>query len=931
SGDIDGNDLVDERGVLTTTANLVGENAYHVLMADGVGETTILNGFLITAGAATGESYGQTIGGGMSSYNNSDPTLTNVTFAANSAGSGGGMYNDDHSNPTLTNVTFTANSADNGGGTYNDDHSSPTLTNVTFTANSAGDGGGMYNVDNSNPTLINVTFTANSASSGGGMYNNYHSSPTLTNVTFAANSASYDGGGMYSSWNSNLTIRNSIFWGHVGSVLYVASNEYANSGQVTISDSLVQGGCPGNVNVACVGAKLDADARFVRPPDSGDGYWSTLEDNDYGDLRLQTGSPAIDAGNNDWLPGYITTDSVGQPRIVGGAVDMGAHEALGLKIGKVVMPEIITPGAAITYTLHFQNHQDNESVIGIQLSDQIPPELLITDVQSEGITPTQIGNPPHYVWEIGELAPQENGIITLSGQVRPEIDAPVSFANTASVIAAQGDPVLDDNNVTVLSRVGKILYVDAGQSIGTNDGSSWTGAFTSLQSALDMARAGDQIWVAQGVYTPSQRTEDEDPRSATYRLVDGVAMYGGFAGTPGQEGDISLRDWQAYPTILSGDIDSNDLVNERGVLTTTADLVGENAYHVLMAKWVGETTTWDGFFITAGAATGEPDGQRTGGGMYLDASFPTLTNVIFAANSASKDGGGMYNDRSSPTLTNVIFTANSASEDGGGMYNRGSPTLTNVIFAANSAGDNGGGMYSGWNSSPTLINVTFAANSADYRGGGMYVYYENSPTIRNSIFWGHVGSVIYASGDGQVTISDSLVQGGCPGNATCDGAILDTDPRFVRPPDSGDGDWSTLEDNDYGYLRLQAGSPAVDAGNNDWLSNDILADSNGYPRIVGGIVDMGAHEAFGLMIGKVVTPAVVAPGAAISYSLHFHNYHDTGTVTGVQLSDLIPSEVLISEITSEGAAVTQIGAPPAYIWEIEDLEPQAGGIITLTG
>ncbi|MCP4165849.1 MAG: hypothetical protein GY759_08135, partial [Chloroflexi bacterium] len=164
------------------------------------------------------------------------------------------------------------------------------------------------------------------------------------------------------------------------------------------------------------------------------------------------------------------------------------------------------------------------------------------------------------------------------------------------------------------------------------------------------------------MYTPGQRTEEEDPRSATFNLVDGVAIYGGFAGTPGQEGDLSLRDWQAYATILNGDIDGNDLVDERGVLTTTANLVGENAYHVLLAEGVGKTTILDGFFITAGAATGESWEQKQvfGVGMYNSGS-PTLTNITFTANSASDDGGGMYNRNSNPTLSNVTFTANSAS------------------------------------------------------------------------------------------------------------------------------------------------------------------------------------------------------------------------------------------------------------------------------
>ncbi len=367
-----------------------------------------------------------------------------------------------------------------------------------------------------------------------------------------------------------------------------------------------------------------------------------------------------------------------------------------------------------------------------------------------------------------------------------------------SDVSAQTAPLTTPDQST-------IYYVDAAKTAGSNDGSSWTDAFTSLQSALDIAQAGDQIWVAEGVYTPSQRTEEDDPRSATFNLVDGVTIYGGFAGTPGQEEDLSLRDWQTYPTILSGDIDGNDLVDEQGVLTTTANLVGENAYHVLLAEGVGKTTILDGFFITAGAATGESREQNF--------------------------GGGMYNVDSDPTLSNVTFTANSAHYGGGGMYN--------------------------YDSNPTLNNVTFTANSTDHDGGGMYVDDDSSPFISNSIFWDNVKPLLYASHDSHITISDSLVQGGCPvnTNVTCAGAILDTDPRFVRPPNSGDGDWSTLEDNDYGDLRLQADSAAIDAGNNASLPSDssdldddgdtaepIPYDLQGFLRVVGAAVDLGAYE-----------------------------------------------------------------------------------------
>lgn len=45
------------------------------------------------------------------------------------------------------------------------------------------------------------------------------------------------------------------------------------------------------------------------------------------DLSLQPGSPARDAGSNAHAPAEITVDVLGQPRIVGGIVDIGAYEA----------------------------------------------------------------------------------------------------------------------------------------------------------------------------------------------------------------------------------------------------------------------------------------------------------------------------------------------------------------------------------------------------------------------------------------------------------------------------------------------------------------------------------------------------------------------------------------------------------------------------
>lgn len=96
-----------------------------------------------------------------------------------------------------------------------------------------------------------------------------------------------------------------------------------------------------------------------------------------------------------------------------------------------------------------------------------------------------------------------------------------------------------------------LIYVDA-DATGLADGSSWADAFTDLQDALDVARAGDEIWVADGVYKPDRGTGD---RNLTFQMVCGAAIYGGFEGT---ETCRDERDWVAFRTILDGDLNDDD-------------------------------------------------------------------------------------------------------------------------------------------------------------------------------------------------------------------------------------------------------------------------------------------------------------------------------------------------------------------------------------
>ena len=359
-------------GEASTTINGTGTGS--VVTASGVGSATKLDGFTITGG-----NNNTTGGGGMYIVNNSSLTVSNCTFAGNSASQSGGGMRNEQSSPTVTNCTFFDNSTTFGGGGMCNDGSlsSPTVTNCTFYNNTAHSGGGMQN-DLATATVTNCTFYNNTAIDGGGMHNdrspsevtncifygntatapmggdggamyNREASPNVVNCTFSGNWAKYYGGAMYSIFDSTPTVTNCILWGdsikwpdyYEGPEILdflegVIGHDHPSTTTVTYSD--VQGGYYGTGNKNTNPLFLNAAA---------------------GDYHLEFGSPCINAGNNAAVPAWLTTDFEGDDRIIGATVDMGADEFLPHEVWVDDGFTGATPGWGLTHFAAIQNGINN--------------------------------------------------------------------------------------------------------------------------------------------------------------------------------------------------------------------------------------------------------------------------------------------------------------------------------------------------------------------------------------------------------------------------------------------------------------------------------------------------------------------------------------------------------------------------------------------
>ena len=376
-------------------------------------------------------------------------------------------------------------------------------------------------------------------------------------------------------------------------------------------------------------------------------------------------------------------------------------------------------------------------------------------------------------------------------------------------------------DVPALGQPPVVLHVDHSATGPTHDGSTWCNAFLNLQDALAAAIPDATIKVADGIYKPDQRTgQPTGARSATFQLLNGVTLLGGYAGCGAI--DANVRDVTLHETILSGDLAGDD-----GPGFSNND---ENSYHVVTGSFTDQSAVLDGFTITGGNANG-PDPDLRGGGLFINAGSPTIGRCTFRRNRAIL-GGAMNNEGASPIVTDCIFEGNSAGFAGGAIRGWDSfPFVQNSLFVGNTA-DSGGAAWHG-DSIPRFVNCTFFANSAAQ--GNALAFDSCCPPqpstlfAMSCIFWDG-GDELWNEDESVINVTYSDIQGGLDGVGN-----IDADPRFVPGP----GGCFYLSQTNAGQ---NVNSNCLDAGHtgaNGIGLNEMTTRSDEVGDL--GAVDMGYH------------------------------------------------------------------------------------------
>ena len=287
----------------------------------------------------------------------------------------------------------------------------------------------------------------------------------------------------------------------------------------------------------------------------------------------------------------------------------------------------------------------------------------------------------------------------------------------------------------------RIRYVKP-EGSDMNSGDSWGTAYRTIQHAIDALAATPgmpgEVWVAAGTYEPTTYLEDNPNYPASFRMSDGISVYGGFegketskaarkikaGGMPWDFANVTILQGQSY----SGEINWNSTDNRWSLNSASthvvwfAPLLNENK------RGFDNVTILDGVTVRGGQATTSQadyyNGDR-GAGIYMCVNA-WLTNSVVTENVAQGDGGAVWLS-GGRVMSSLLFN-NSSDSRGGAIYMDRAGIVLRSMLANNSAYE-GAGIYMDNNGPWTdgvshpeylILSTSIVSNNTSSANGAVY-------------------------------------------------------------------------------------------------------------------------------------------------------------------------------------------------------------------
>lgn len=365
---------------------------------------------------------------------------------------------------------------------------------------------------------------------------------------------------------------------------------------------------------------------------------------------------------------------------------------------------------------------------------------------------------PLWTWEPMEATPLvdagDNGSFTSIGIDGVDLNGDTRIQGSAIDIGAfEYQPVAD----------GRIRYV---KKDGTGDGSSWANASGDIQRMIDDLADNNpqnlpgEVWVAAGTYEPQTQLITGTSYSASFRMRDGISVYGGFTGDSDDNETKTTRkkkeggmpwEFQNETILMAAYYDHEKLeYNNKWTLTSDSRHVvwfapmrtGNENDGYEFEEAFNQPTYLDGVTIFGGYAQGGTGLDEfltdRGAGVYMNGENTYLTNCVVKENYATGNGGGVY--VSGGRVQSSLIYNNNSDQNGGAVYvdDRG---LVHRSMLTNNSARNGAGVYLD-NQAPTaggddhpeyLILSTCVVSNNTASGNGAVYCDEGGVLLQNTI------------------------------------------------------------------------------------------------------------------------------------------------------------------------------------------------------